>query len=410
MDLIAQYTGLKREQYILFVGRIANTMGQVVWPTMTLVLSNKLGYSASGIAALQFVMLFLQLPFTYIGGKLADRTNKKWNIVVCDTCVATCFFICAAMPVSILSVWVFFLAGSFAMVELSSYETLVADLARPAERERAYSLSYLGMNLGFVVAPVISGLLFEEHLRIFFLVCGISTLFASLLILFAVREVSAGASARSLDYEVRREGESCWRVLRGTPVVLGFILLHSLSYFIYYNFFFLVPLNMEKLYGAAGAVYYGYMSSTNGIVVITMTAVLVALASRFNNFIKIFLGETAIVLGLSFFVFAQRSLPLCFAATVVFTMGEILTTVSKQPFIIARIPSSHRGRIFAVISVGETVLRAILQVPLGMLADIVPMPAVWAALTALGGFSLLLYLLLIKKDQKTFRALWATKT
>ncbi len=406
MNFIKQYAGFKKEMYILFIGRIANTMGQVVWPTMTLVLANKLGYNASRIASLQLVMLILQLPFAYLGGKLADKANKKTCIVICDLCVAICFFACGVLPISIASVWVFFAAGTFAIVELPCYDALVADLARPSERERAYSLSYLGMNLGYVIAPALSGILFENHLNLFYFVCAVSTLFASSLIWFMVKQISIEPGSQLLDYEIAQDNASCWSVLKNNRVILYFIFLYSLSQFIYNDFFFLVPINMESLYGARGAVYYGYMNSINGVVVITMTAVMVRIFSRWNNFSKIVTGEALIIVGLSIFIFAEHALWLCFASVVVFTLGEILTTVSKQPFIIARIPATHRGRVFAVMNVSSTLLRAVLQIPFGTLADIWPMSAVWISVTAVGMVSLVLYLLLMKKDKKVFGTLW----
>lgn len=406
MNFIKQYLGLKRELYILFIGRIANTMGQMVWSTMTLILSNKLGFSAGKISLLLFVMLLLQLPFTYLGGKLADRTNKKFNIIICDVCVAICFIICGFLPISMITIWVFFLAGTFAMVESSSYEAITADLSTPEQRESAYSLTYLGMNLGFVIGPALSGLLFEKHLNLFFIICGLSTLFASALIFFTVRQESIDHPVQATAYESVQTSSSSLSVLKSNPVILYFIFLYAISQFIYYNFFFLLPINMESLYGATGAVYYGYMSSVNAIVVITMTSIMVRLFFKKNNFTKILIGESLIVLGLSIFIFSQHILWLCFASVVVFTLGEILTTVSKQPFVIARVPASHRGRIYAIMTVAATAFRAVLQIPVGTLADTCPLPVVWASITAIGVISLVLYYILLKRDQKAFPVLW----
>lgn len=45
----------------------------------------------------------------------------------------------------------------FATIEGPSYDALVADLSDSESREKAYSLQYLGMNLGLVLSPTIAG-------------------------------------------------------------------------------------------------------------------------------------------------------------------------------------------------------------------------------------------------------------
>ena len=44
-QLITQYGGLKREIYILFIGRLVTAMGSFVWPMLTFFLTTKLGLS-----------------------------------------------------------------------------------------------------------------------------------------------------------------------------------------------------------------------------------------------------------------------------------------------------------------------------------------------------------------------------
>ena len=51
MGFFKQYMGLRKEMYILFWGRVVTNMGALVWPMMTLILKNKLGYSASVVLA-----------------------------------------------------------------------------------------------------------------------------------------------------------------------------------------------------------------------------------------------------------------------------------------------------------------------------------------------------------------------
>ena len=84
MGFFKQYMGLRKEMYILFWGRVVTNMGALIWPMMTLILKNKLGYSASEVATIMMVLGFVQLPCMVLGGKMADRFNKRNLIILCD--------------------------------------------------------------------------------------------------------------------------------------------------------------------------------------------------------------------------------------------------------------------------------------------------------------------------------------
>ena len=82
MHFFSQYRGLRRENYVLFFGRIVTNMGSMVWPMLTMILNQKLGMSAGNIAILTAVFGILMMPATLFGGKLVpvgtvDRHLEK---------------------------------------------------------------------------------------------------------------------------------------------------------------------------------------------------------------------------------------------------------------------------------------------------------------------------------------------
>ena len=56
MGFLKQYMGLRKELYIIFWGRVVTNMGALIWPMMTLILKNKLGYSASQVAGIMMIL------------------------------------------------------------------------------------------------------------------------------------------------------------------------------------------------------------------------------------------------------------------------------------------------------------------------------------------------------------------
>ena len=80
-NLITQYSGLKREIYILFVGKLVTAMGSFVWPMLTFLLTEKLGFNDGTAAMLIATAGLISLPVALLGGKLADRFRRK-NIII----------------------------------------------------------------------------------------------------------------------------------------------------------------------------------------------------------------------------------------------------------------------------------------------------------------------------------------
>lgn len=77
LNIFKQYKGLRPELYILFWGRVVTNMGALIWPMLTLILKNKLGYTAGEAANLILLVGIFMLPATLLGGRMADRFNKK---------------------------------------------------------------------------------------------------------------------------------------------------------------------------------------------------------------------------------------------------------------------------------------------------------------------------------------------
>ena len=111
--MFGQYKGLRRELYVLFWGKAATNMGAMIWPMLTLILSNKLGMSAEEIARITIAMGIIQFPANLLGGKLADHCNKKNLIVVCDLVTVTCYLTAAFLPVSMTQICCFLQQESF---------------------------------------------------------------------------------------------------------------------------------------------------------------------------------------------------------------------------------------------------------------------------------------------------------
>ena len=402
--IFSQYKGLRKELYILLIGRVMTNMGSMIWPMFTLILNQKLGLNATVIAACVIIYCMVSLPISLIGGKLADRLNKKNIIVVCDLVSIASFIYCSIVPISLSSIIVFSVASLFQSVEWPSYDALVADFSTSKDREKAYSLSYLGANLGLVLSPTLAGFLFNNHLNLAFLINGIAIALSTVLIFFRIKDVhrekdDGVASEYEADLDSKTSAVSF--ILRNR-VVLLFILASALANGVYAMYNYLMPLDMGMTYAERGSVLFGSMTSVNCIVVVTCTALITRLFSKVRESGKMLIGEGLILAGYLIFLLFIRQPWLCFVAITVFTFGEIFNTISSSPFLTRRIPASHRGRILAVMNVVCGLSGSGIQLLVGMLYDRSGSTTAWSSVIAIGLVEIVIIAVMAVFDGKDY--------
>lgn len=405
MKFLEQYKNLSREIYVLFFGRIVTSMGSLVWPIMTLILKNKLGYNATTIATITMVMAILQFPMMLLGGKLADTMNRKKIIVCCDMITVISYIICGLLPLSSRSIALIYMAGVFATIEGPSYDALVADLSDSESREKAYSLQYLGMNLGLVLSPTLAGFLFENYLGLSFIIEGLATFSSTLLIILFIKQLHVEKEKVS-EYEQKRENETIFQILSERKPIIIYALMVGVGGLVYAQFNYLLPLNMEALYGAKGAAIFGMLTSTNALVVILATPVITTFLGKITDVRKILIGEALIIGGLFGYKFVQGMMPLYFLLMVIFTVGEVFNTLGNQPYMTRRMPSTHWGRINSFIYAISGAFSSIGNVLVGKVIDTKGFSSAWVLVGVFGIATIALAVTLNIIDKKHFHLLY----
>lgn len=407
MTLISQYKGLRREIYVLFFGRIVTSLGSMVWPLLTLILSRKLGMNATRIALISVASGLVFLPASAIGGKLADRFNKKMVIVWCDLISIFFYITCSILPVSIYTVIMVMVAGAVQQLEYPAYNSLVADLSLSKDRERAYSLEYLGMNMGLVFAPTIAGLLFENYLWVAFLSSGVSIAVSTILIFLLIKDITpVEETDEGGEYQKRQDQASLLTVLKQNKLILLYAFIMMLYWGAYGQYGYLMPLDMGNLHGENGAVIYGSVSSLNSIIVVLFTPILTRIFHKVVPTKKALMGHTFLLFGFITFLVFRGTVGFYYLAMFLFTLGEIMMTFTEGPYLTTRIPASHRGRINGIMSIAQSILSGILMLVLGYFYDNQGPATSWTIVICILSVSLILCALLTVLDKKAYPALY----
>ena len=407
MTLLNQYRGLRREIYVLFFGRIVTNLGSMVWPVLTMILSRKLGFSAAEISYIVVGSSLAMLPATLVGGKLADRFNKKWMIVLCDSVSILCFLISAAIPLGIGTIVLFLVAGVFQSIEYPSYDALFADLSTTKDRERAYSLMYLGGNLGLVLSPTIAGLLFKDYLWLSFLISGVSIACSTFLIAFLIKDITpVEDTGEEAAYQEKKEGAGVFTILRENPLLLLYLLCGTFYAAAYGQYNFIMPLDMTAVHGDNGAVIFGTVSSLNCITVVIFTPIITKLFAKMRDTGKMIVGRVLVFGGYLVFLLLLGFIPSYYLAMLIFTWGEIFSTVAEGPYVSTRIPASHRGRINGLMSVAYGTVTGVIDVTVGRLYDRAGSTWTWTLILAVTLISAAAAMLLKALDKKAYPKLY----
>lgn len=351
LKLMEPYMGMPKEVYVIFISRIVNGMGCFVGPFLTFILTKKVGLSSDVAGLYMSIAGLMYIPASIIGGKLADTIGRRKVIIIFDSLAIMVYIICGFVQPSMIMVYLIMLAGTCMSAAGPAHDSLMADLTTPENRNGAYALSYMGWNLGFAVGPLLAGLLFENHLNLIFIGDALTALLSLILIILFVRETIDTTKHDILDEErvfERRESGSIISVLMKRPALIIFAVVILGYNFTYAQWGFMMPMHSGQNFGAMGAEYYGYMASFNGIVVIAFTPLITWLLRKLKHLKKIYMGGLLYAIGFGM-LGVYNTLAAFFISVFIFTIGEIVLSISTMPFIADNTPMSHRGRMSGVL-------------------------------------------------------------
>lgn len=414
--LLTQYSGLKREIYILFVGKLVTAMGSFVWPMMTFLLTTKLGFS-DGVATMLIATAgTISLPVALLGGKLADRFPRKNIIILFDCLTVSLYVLASLMPIGYHTAVIIFFASLFQTMESPAYDALTADYSSTRQREKAFSLDYLGFNLGYVFGASIGGMLFENHTNLAFLLNGLSIFVSTALIFLFVKPENA-ISDSDEEEESYSEYEKpvadslpILAVLKQRKVLIAMMLIGCFASLTNNTVGIVLPLQLKEHMGQAGAALYGNLNSLNGLVVILFTPLLTMVLKRLTEIPKSIMGLALFLAGMVLFMVSQQKW-LLFVGMFIYTLGEVVSVLGSNPYMSRRIPASHRGRIGGVTSVLFAVFFSLTQYGISAVLLVAEgnYTLLWMIFIGCGLVAELFYCMAYPADKKRFPLLYIGK-
>lgn len=403
----SMYAHLPKEIYVLAFGKIMTSMGALIWPMLTLIMSEKLNLNGQTIGMYMMMFSVFMGPFYLLGGKLADKYNKKHIIVTFDLIGNSLYFVCAVLPISMTTLYLLAIASVFQAMEQPAYDALIADLTTYKDRERAYSLNYLAMNLGLVMAPMIGGILFNNYLNLSFFINGLADISSTLLLLLFIKNVKNTVRDSKIVNEYEKgEAGSIFKVFSERKLFFLLFIISGIDAMIYNQFNFLMPLHMEEAFRGSGAFKFGILASINAVVVVIGTPIVTKKFSGVTDVRIMYFGQLLESLGLAFFIFVNRYFVVAVVGIIIFTTGEIFGSISKTPYLTKRIPETHRGRVLSITNSCAGLIGILSNYVIGILIDYYTFHTVWITIAAIGVVVMILYSIYLRLDKKAYPGLY----
>ncbi len=357
-NLFEDYTKLPRSLFILFCAQIVSSVGSFVFPFLTIFFNKTLIYNEQKAGFYVMLATAAKVPGLLLGGKLSDVFGRKKIFIIFSTLSALFIFFCllvGQIEQNEVIPWLLIISAVFNGANHPAMKAMVADLTNPDNRKAAFSLLYLGMNIGFAIGPLIAGLLYNKYLKLLFIGDTATTIISVLLIYFFITETfphdnNMKKSNLSQYNNERAEEGNIYRVLLSRPYLLIFTLIFTLYSFIYVQCEFTLPLQMIKIFGDNGPQYFGTIMTINGVVVIFLTVIIISLTRKIEPVLNMTLAGILYAVGFGIIYFSNTLFLFAFS-TVLWTLGEIIASTYSDVYIINHTPITHRGRFSAIIHI-----------------------------------------------------------
>ncbi|MFI0938812.1 MFS transporter [Streptomyces sp. NPDC021020] len=178
--------GLPRAVRVLLLARVVNRLGAFSVPFLAALLTTDFhtGLASAGLVTAAFGLA--SIPSRLIGGRLADSLGARRTVVLGLTgCSLAQLGLAAARSLPAAALAAVVLGLAFELYEPPS-QALLADLAGPAGKVRAFSLFNAALALGGIGAGLLAALLGRWDLRWLFVADAVSCLLCAALVRFAV--------------------------------------------------------------------------------------------------------------------------------------------------------------------------------------------------------------------------------
>jgi Na+/melibiose symporter-like transporter len=375
--MFKQYKYLSKEVYIICLSKFVSTLGAFIWPLFVIILRSKLFFSEGKVTMFLVIATGLGIISGITGGIISDKFGRKRTIMIFELLGILSFLMIVFFPIGIQTAYFLLMGMVFFGISWPAHDALLANITKTEERESAYSLSYLAINLGIIVGPALGGLLIKDHFNLFIIIDVITSFIGWSLLMLLVKEPAEDAEIDN-EFEEKREG-SILKIFVERPIIFFYGILLLFTSAVYGQLDITLPLYIESLFDNFERIF-GFLYSWNGLVVVIFTPLITIVLSKKTSMQKVKYGLMLYAIVTFSYVITSNVIGL-FLLMAIFTIGEVLITVGISPIMSKIVPANMMARASSLIAVFYTVGHLIaMLVPGLMLENGASFPLVWFVL------------------------------
>lgn len=383
-------SGLPREFWWLWTSTLVNRLGAFVATFMALYLTLDRGYSAA-FAGLVASLHGLGGVVSSVGaGVMTDRLGRRPTLLIAQASTAASVALLGFMhhPVAIAAVA--FLVGMTSNASRPAVQAMMADIVRPEDRVRAFSLNYWAINLGFAISSMAAGFIAEfSYLAGFLIEAGMTAACAIVIFL----KLPESRPERTLSEKAADSEVGLGTVLRDGRYmsVVGLSFLIALV-------FQQGSVGLPVAMGEAGftPADYGMAIAVNGILIVALQIPVTRYIQHRDP--RRLLVISALLAGYGFGLTAFAGSIGVFALTVcVWTLAEIVNAPTQTSLVVRLSPVHGRGRYQGMYTLSWAVASLVAPLMSGLIIDHYGAEWLWGLCAVVGTLAAVGYGVLMRR-------------
>lgn len=352
-DFINNYKGLPKEMYVICFATLINRLGDFVVPFLALYLTQKIGMTVGATGVIVTLSSVVGIPASILGGKISDMFGRKKIYTYAQSIAAVTLIPCAFTQNVSITIICLLASTFFNGFVRPAFQSMIQDILSKKERQAGFSLNYLAINAGVAIGPIIAGFLFNNLLPMLFLGDALTSLIAVFLVWKNIKETYMVNNKVKVENkaEVAEKGNT-FQMLWKRPALSLFLVLYMVYNFIYAQHKFSLPMTLNTQFNNEGAKLFGYIMSVNAVTVLVLTIFIGFITKRNHQLTN--MAFTGILYAIGFGMIGYvDNFTFFIISTIIWTLGEILSSISSGVYVANNSPSNYRARLNAIMNLGK---------------------------------------------------------
>ena len=378
MNIFNTYKGLPKSIYALFCVQIINRFGDFVFPFLSLLLTQKLNFSYTITGMIVMVTSLVAMPAALLGGKFADQVSRRKTYFIGQGLAALAVLLCGIIKNPLIIVGLLIISAFFNGFVRPTLSAIIADELTPEKRQIGSSLTYLGINIGVVIGPIVAGFLFNNYISLLYILDALTSFIAIIIFYIYIEESKPKKEVKEEKNLKEKEAEgNLLQILIKRPQLSLFLIFNMFYSFAYTQIIFSGPMMLNEVFGAEGTKRFGYLMSINAITCISLTVIVITITKKFRTLTNVIFAGIFYAIGFGMIGIIGDSFFLYIISTILWTIGEIIASTNNGVYIANNSPKNFRARISAASNLTYAFSTAVATSCVGRFMDYYGVKEVW---------------------------------